>query len=144
MMEKIGRERRSESVWREIVARQAESGLTIYDRYAKKIGITHARCWVHCRRKFFEARTDEPDAVEEALTRIAALYQIEDHIREHQFTGENKRLHRLTHSKPHVEAFFDWIARQFERQGLTPTRPFTQALEYARATAWARSVPDRP
>jgi hypothetical protein len=29
MMEKIGRERRSESAWREIVARQAESGLTV-------------------------------------------------------------------------------------------------------------------
>jgi transposase len=107
-------------------------GYAAYDSYAKKIGITHARCWVHCRRKFFEAHADEPEAVEEALRRIAALYQIEDHIREHTLAGENKRLHRLTHSKPHVEAFFDWIARQFERQGLTPTRPFTQALEYAR------------
>src|SRR5580704_14940188 len=29
MMEKIGRERRSESAWREIVERQAESGLTV-------------------------------------------------------------------------------------------------------------------
>ena len=29
MMEKIGRERRSESVWREIVGRQTESGLTV-------------------------------------------------------------------------------------------------------------------
>jgi transposase-like protein len=29
MMEKIGRERRSESTWREIVARQAESGLSV-------------------------------------------------------------------------------------------------------------------
>jgi len=29
MMEKIGRERRSESAWREIVERQAESGLSV-------------------------------------------------------------------------------------------------------------------
>jgi hypothetical protein len=28
-MEKIGRERRSESAWREIVSRQAESGLSV-------------------------------------------------------------------------------------------------------------------
>jgi transposase len=107
-------------------------GYAAYDSYAKKIGITHARCWVHCRRKFFEAHADEPESVEEALTRIAALYQIEEHIREHKLAGEHKRLHRLTHSKRHVEAFFDWVARQFERQGLMPTRPFTQALEYAR------------
>jgi transposase len=58
------------------------------------------------------------------------------------------RLHRLTHSKPHVEAFFEWIARQFERQGLTPTRPFTLALEYARERRLGHEVfltdPDVP
>jgi len=31
-----------------------------------------------------------------------------------------------------VHAFFDWIDRQFERQGLLPSSPFTQALGYAR------------
>jgi hypothetical protein len=31
-----------------------------------------------------------------------------------------------------VEAFFAWIDRQFERQGLLPSSPFTQALGYAR------------
>jgi transposase len=35
-------------------------GYAAYDSYAKKIGITHARCWVHCRRKFFEAHETEP------------------------------------------------------------------------------------
>ena len=47
-------------------------------------------------------------------------------------SGERKRQHRLTHSKPQVEAFFDWIDRQFERQGLLPSNPFTRALGYAR------------
>jgi hypothetical protein len=107
-------------------------GYAAYHGYAKKIGITHARCWAHCRRKFFEAHADEPQAVEQALKQMAALYRIEDQIRAEQLIGENKRLHRLTHSKPHVEAFFDWVERQFERQGLTPTRPFTVALEYTR------------
>jgi hypothetical protein len=31
-----------------------------------------------------------------------------------------------------VEAFFAWIDQQFERQGLLPSNPFTQALGYAR------------
>jgi transposase len=31
-----------------------------------------------------------------------------------------------------VDAFFEWIDRQFERQGLLPSSPFTQALSYAR------------
>ena len=41
-------------------------------------------------------------------------------------------LHRLTHSKPLVELFFEWVDRQLERQGFTPTNPFIQALNYVR------------
>ena len=70
--------------------------------------------------------------MEEALKQIGALYEIEDQIRERNLTGEAKHQHRLTHSKPRVQAFFEWIDRQFERQGLLPSSPFTQALGYAR------------
>jgi putative transposase len=40
-MEKIGRERRSESAWREIVSRQAESGLSV-QAFCKREGIKAA------------------------------------------------------------------------------------------------------
>jgi Transposase IS66 family len=46
--------------------------------------------------------------------------------------GEAKQLHRLTHSKPLVDRFFDWVDRQFERQGFTPSHLFVKALAYAR------------
>jgi transposase len=107
-------------------------GYAAYQSYAKKVGLTHAQCWTHSRRNFFESQALEPDAVQEALEQIAALYAIEDDIRDRELVGENKRLHRLTHSKPKVDAFFDWVRRQFERQGLLPSNPFTKALEYVR------------
>lgn len=107
-------------------------GYAAYEKYAKKLEIAHAQCWVHCRRAFFEALQADPEAVEEALKQIAALYAIEEQIREQNLSGERKRQHRLTHSKPRVEAFFAWIDRQFERQGLLPSNPFTLALGYAR------------
>ena len=40
-MEKIGRERRSESAWREIVSRQAESGLSV-QAFCEREGIKAA------------------------------------------------------------------------------------------------------
>ena len=40
-MEKIGRERRSEGAWREIVGRQAESGLTV-QAFCEREGIKSA------------------------------------------------------------------------------------------------------
>jgi transposase len=107
-------------------------GYAAYERYASKTGITHAQCWTHSRRTFFEAQDAEPQLAAEALRRIGALYEIEEEIREKKLSGENKRLHRLTHSKPRVDEFFEWVDRQFERQGLLPSNPLTKALAYVR------------
>jgi transposase len=107
-------------------------GYAAYERYALKSGITHAQCWTHTRRGFFEAQDAEPQAAAEALRRIGALYAIEEEIRRKKLSGEAKRQHRLTHSKPQVDSFFAWVAQQFEQQGLLPSNPLTKALAYAR------------
>ncbi len=107
-------------------------GYDAYQRYAEKLGLTHAQCWAHTRRHFFNAQGSDPTGTEEALEQIKALYEIEEHIRERGLVGEAKQLHRLTHSKPLVDRFFDWVDRQFERQGFTPSHLFVKALAYAR------------
>lgn len=107
-------------------------GYAAYAQYAEKTGIAHARCWSHARRGFFEALSAEPTGAAEALEQIKTLYAIEDQIREKTLIGEAKQLHRLTYSKPLVELFFEWVDRQLERQGFTPTNPFIHALNYVR------------
>jgi transposase len=107
-------------------------GYAAYQRYAEKTGLTHAQCWAHTRRHFESALDSEPAGVEQALTQIQALYAVEQDIRDQNLTGEAKQLYRLTHSKPKLEVFFDWVERQFERQGFTPSHPFIQALLYAK------------
>lgn len=107
-------------------------GYAAYERYAKKIGLTHAQCWAHTRRGFFEALASHPTEIEQALGQIKALYAIETEIRERGLKGEAKQLHRLTHSKPKVDYFFEWVERQIASVGLTPTDPFIEALNYAR------------
>jgi len=107
-------------------------GYAAYAQYAKRVGLIHAQCWAHARRELFEAQHMDPEASQAALLQIQALYAIEDDIRAQRLKGENKRLHRLTHSKPLVERFFEWIDQQFARQGLLPSNPFVKALAYAR------------
>jgi transposase len=107
-------------------------GYEAYASYAKKVGVTNAQCWAHSRRAFFDAQGAEPQAAAQALGEIGKLYDIESEIRGRGLKGENKRLHRLTHSKPLVDAFFDWVDRQFEQQGLLPSNPLTKALAYVR------------
>jgi len=97
-------------------------GYEAYASYAKKVGVINAQCWAHSRRGFFEAQGAEPQAAAEALRQIG----------KRQLKGENKRLHRLAHSKPLVDRFFEWVDRQFEQQGLLPSNPLTKALAYVR------------
>ncbi len=107
-------------------------GYAAYEQYAAKTGINHARCWSHSRRGFFEALTAEPTGAAEALEQIKTLYAIEDEIRDRKLVADAKQLYRLTHSKPVVELFFEWVDRQLERQGFTPSNPYIQALNYVR------------
>jgi len=90
-------------------------------------------CWSHGRRGFFEALTAEPAGAAEALEQIKTVYAVEDEIRDRKLVGDAKQLHRLTYSKPLVELFFEWVDRQLQRQGFTPTKPFIKALNYVRA-----------
>jgi transposase len=115
-------------------------GYAAYESYAKKVDLTHAQCWAHARREIFEAQDADPESAAEALIQIRQLYDIEDEIREKKLSGEAKQLHRLTHTKPRVEIFFDWIERKFEEHGLKPPTAFTRALEYARSRRTGLSV----
>ena len=107
-------------------------GYGAYDAYAKKTGIIHAHCWTHCRREFINAENVEPVLAAEALDRIGALYAVEAQIRQKKLRGEAKREYRHDHARPIVDAFFRWVQRKFEEQGLLPSNPLTQALAYAR------------
>ena len=107
-------------------------GYAAYARYAKKSGVTHALCWAHARRAFFDAQGSDPEAVADVLAVLQGLYAVEEQIRELKLAGEAKQLHRLTHSKPIVERFFDYVERQLERHGLAPANPFIKALHYVR------------
>jgi transposase len=107
-------------------------GYDAYVRYAEKTKVKHAQCWAHSRRMFFKAQGAEPEHAAEALRQIGEIYKIEADIRKDRMTGETKRLHRLTHSKPGVEKFFEWVDEQFKRQGLLPSNLLTKAMAYVR------------
>ncbi len=54
-------------------------------------------------------RTPSRSSPTEALRRSARSTRSRQEIRQKKLSGENKRLHRLTHSKPRVEEFFAWV-----------------------------------
>jgi|APGre2960657505_1045072.scaffolds.fasta_scaffold09555_3 transposase len=107
-------------------------GYSAYKQYAKKTGLTHAQCWAHCRRHYYEAQDVEPERAAEALEMIGALYAIEARIRDQTLSGEAKRSVRLIEAQPVAQRFFAWVDKQFEGQGFLPSSPLTRALAYTR------------
>jgi hypothetical protein len=107
-------------------------GYSPYASFAKKFGLTHAQCWSHSRREFFEAQTADPQGVHQALLKIGAMYDVEELIRNLELNGEAKRQHRQEHCKPLVDDFFAWVDEQLQARGLLPATPFTRALNYVR------------
>lgn len=109
-----------------------------YEAYTRAIAtlnrselrITHANCWVHGRRGFDRALAMEPKLAQEALARIADLYLIEAEIKKRELCGDEVLAWRQTHSKPRVDAFFDWVFEQRQRADLLPSNPLLKALAY--------------
>lgn len=116
-------------------------GYQAYEQYvAGQEGLTHAQCWAHTRRYFEKALKIEPDAANEALAMIGAMYQHERFIREQPLTGKAKQHHRQRHTGPIVQGFWQWCDQQCQRHDLTPTNPLTTALKYAMARKDALQV----
>ncbi len=107
-------------------------GNEAYARYAQtREAVTHAECWAHTRRYFERAKEAEPQAANEALAIIGALYRHEAHIRDNKLTGEAKLKYRTQHSEPVVKAFWTWCDSQCQRHDLLPRNPLSKALKYA-------------
>ena len=106
-------------------------GYAAYEHYAaQRTGVTHAQCWAHSRRYFERALEAEPDAAEQALALIGALYQHEKTLREAGLQDKKKQAYRTTHSEPIVRSFWHWCEQQCGRADLLPTNPLSKALKY--------------
>lgn len=101
--------------------------------------IIEVGCWMHARRKFFEARSVDRLRAETALARIGQLYVVERELAE-QRTGAWRELPvaertaliaaaRQDRSRPVLDEFFSWL--EAESPALLPKNPVRQAMEYA-------------
>ncbi|WP_374709581.1 IS66 family transposase [Massilia scottii] len=97
-------------------------GYSAYAHDAKKTGVAHAQCRAHARRKILDARDIEPAQAEQTLDAFAALYKVEQQIRDDGPTGHARLARRQERSKPFLERFFAWIDDQFDKQVFLPGR----------------------
>ena len=104
-----------------------------YGGYKKLYGnqIIEAACMAHVRRKFHDIiKLKVSPLADEALTRIGALYDIEDRIR--GMSADARRDMRQHHARPIFDGFNAWIAE------ILPTIPQKQKLAEAMRYALSR------
>jgi len=84
-------------------------------------------CWVHCRRRHWEAAVAKSAVGREGLARIERIFELDASWRT-QPPPEIQRLRDL-HLRPHIESFFAWVDEQ--RPLFKGQRGYTRtALEY--------------
>jgi hypothetical protein len=123
-----------------------------YDAYESHVArtneIVHAQCWSHTRRGFEKALGVDTQLADQALDRIAKLYEEEKRIRALSLSPDRVLAYRAEHCKPIVEEFFDWLRTTANNQVLLPTNLFTKAAKYAQEREAALKVflayPDVP
>lgn len=98
-------------------------GYSAYERFAEqREDICHAQCWVHVRRKFFDAKDAAPELAGKALALIGILYDIQ----EQAHPSKRKEL-----AETCVSDFFSFLKDCFQSQALLPSDPFAKAASYA-------------
>ena len=111
-----------------------------YDGIYAAGSVKQVLCWAHARRKFYDARTVQPDVAHIALAYIARLYRVErdakeligpDGLESEQawLAWHRRRCElRQQHSLPLLTEFGQWL--QATNQTVLPKSPFGQAMQY--------------
>lgn len=108
-------------------------GYAGYKALADRGEVRLAFCWSHVRRPFYElAQGGMAPIASEALTRIAALYRIEDDIRGR--SAEERRTARQQRSRPLVEALQPWLREKLSL--ISQKTKLAEAIRYA-LSRWA-------
>ncbi len=110
-------------------------GYEAYANVAQDLGIVHAGCWAHARRKFDEARKASDHAgshAKAALDFIRQLYLIERVMNESKtaVTPEQRLQQRAQRSTPVTQQFHAWL--QALAPNVLPQSPLGKAVHYTR------------
>ena len=105
-------------------------GFGVYETLKSKLDhILLMNCLAHIRRKFFDARSNDQQRAETALTLIKLLYQVEEKARDQCLDAGQRLELRLKESKEIFDALGEWLNKEYDKA--TPASAIGQAIRYA-------------
>ena len=88
-------------------------------------------CMAHIRRKFVDAKKNDPIRAEKVLVWIQALYAIEEKARKDGFTPEQRLALRQEKAAPIMKAMKIYLDEQYNCGEVLPKSAIGQAISYA-------------
>ena len=105
-----------------------------YSSYNNIEGVTHAECWAHARRYFYDSiplnsdkKMDTSSDGYIGVTYCDKLFDIEREIAD--LSAEEKKKQRQERSKPVLDAFFEWVNSMQDK--IVLNKKLKEALTYA-------------
>jgi transposase len=105
-----------------------------YDGLYKSGKIIEVGCMMHARRKFYEARTSDPQRSHQALAWVTLLYDVEREAKKREPTDYEafvtlRHKLRAERSLPIFDKFHAWLAAELPK--VLPKSPIGEAIQYA-------------
>lgn len=102
-------------------------GYTVYDKLKKwNKDIKLAGCWVHARRKYFQAKDSDATRAKYALDLFTKVYHHEAECRSCQ--AEDRQAYRTKHITPLIAQLYQWIEEESIK--VLPKSPMGKAMNY--------------
>lgn len=103
-------------------------GYNVYEQIKHDDKIILLSCWAHARRKFEQAKSNDPTASDHVLKEIQKLYEIERQAKEEQLNPDQRKDKRQTESKKILDRLEKYLNAN---SGLVlPSSAIGIALEY--------------
>ena len=104
-------------------------GYSVYELLNKIMpNITLVNCWAHARREFIKAQDNDQARAAEVLSRIQALYKVEEDARNRQLGPEERLALRQQISRPIWDELFAYLRAELEKT--LPKSPIGAAIAY--------------
>jgi len=85
-----------------------------------------AGCWVHARRKYYEAKDADPSRANHALNIFTQVYRYEAICRKYQ--TQKRKEYRKEHIVPLIHNLYQWIDEESAK--VLPKSPIGKAMSY--------------
>ncbi len=105
-------------------------GYSVYETLNAKLpNLFLVNCMAHIRREFFEAKSNDENRANAALTFIQQLYKVEQEAREQQMTSDQRAKLRLEKATGPFSAFKKWCIEEYQK--VLPQSAMGKAIAYA-------------